>query len=146
MQQFFFGDRNPGLEKLLIDLFVLVMVFCLPPPPTSNPAIKKKPKSDLIMTKTLKNDTLVTRATVLSDQSFQSWHNHTWLVFFFLGLLKTRWPWLHKHKAWRRRYLLIGVKIIDVMNVRRNQTGSGGSLRGRNHGVRHRRGENQWHC
>lgn len=83
MQQFFFGDRNPGLEKLLIDLFVLVMVFCLPPPPTSNPAIKKKPKSDLIMTKTLKNDTLVTRATVLSDQSFQSWHNHTWLVFFF---------------------------------------------------------------
>lgn len=83
MQQFFFGDRNPGLEKLLIDLFVLVMVFCLPPPPTSNPAIKKKPKSDLIMTKTLKNDTLVTRATVLSDQPFQSWHNHTWLVFFF---------------------------------------------------------------
>lgn len=60
MQQFFFGDRNPGLEKLLIDLFVLVMVFCPSPspspPPHSNAAIKKtKNKSNPIMTKTLKN-------------------------------------------------------------------------------------------
>lgn len=41
MQQFFFGDRNPGLEKLLIDLFVLVMVFC-PPPPNLQSSNKKK--------------------------------------------------------------------------------------------------------
>lgn len=42
MQQFFFGDRNPGLEKLLIDLFVLVIVFCLPPPPNLQSSNKKK--------------------------------------------------------------------------------------------------------
>lgn len=58
MQQFFFGDRNPGLEKLLIDLFCVshgLLSLPLPPPP-SNAAIKKtKNKSNPIMTKTLKN-------------------------------------------------------------------------------------------
>lgn len=49
MQQFFFGDRNPGLEKLLIDLFVLVMVFCPSPSPPlqcSNQKNKKQVKPD----------------------------------------------------------------------------------------------------
>lgn len=57
MQQFFFGDRNPGLEKLLIDLFCVSHgLLSLPLPPHSNAAIKKtKNKSNPIMTKTLKN-------------------------------------------------------------------------------------------
>lgn len=144
-KQFFFGDRNHGIEKLPLDF--LCVSHGLSSFPTHTPSFSAIKKSVLVMTKSLKNENKPKPKPLYGarvfGQIFQSRHNHAWLFELLKKLVAMT---TQTCLAWRRRYLLIGVKIIDVMNVSRNQTGGGG-CRGRHHGVRHRsRGENQWHC
>lgn len=70
--------------------------------------------------------------------------NHVKAAINILGFLNyCKMVAMTTHTKPGARYLLIGVKIIDVMSVSRNQTGGS---RGRHHCFRHGRGENQWHC